>query len=135
MSVFWTLCNSVRDKKCEYVLSVLRDSLECLPLFLSAYKGVPDICKNIVSIASNDTFDSRFLMMEGIYTNELAFFLYCRDPIAVIKEQVAKTMSNDIITKCSCSDKITHAVNLEIKRDAYSKAENAVEMPSKPLVL
>lgn len=52
--------------------------------------------------------------MERFCSDGLAYTVYCRDPITILKEQMAKSMSSDIITKYFRSENTTRSIDFRI---------------------
>lgn len=79
-------------------------------------------CNNTVSS------DFRSTLKKGISQYEVSYKMFCKDPYAVLEEQVAPTVSENIFTHGFSGPSISHAMNSGISRDACTKVEEQIKI-------
>lgn len=116
---------SAHDKFCINFINVIRKFLENLENFDVMFKSVNKIRKHrrykFKRQLKNRGFGKRLMTFD----HELQYYLYCQDPVMVIKAQVSCTLV-DIITRRDCSSDIhTHLMNDYIRKFVCLAVEHA----------
>lgn len=109
------LSNTISEKRCNQVLYCLRKNAKALKTFSTTCNTLLDVRAVLHSFQNDHIIDSRFTKIEDTCTNGLSFTMYNRDPCQVLMEQLATTMSEDVVTEHWEAIRISHPLNAEIE--------------------
>lgn len=124
---FLTLSRAAGDKQCNELLSTLRNNCDSVPSFLEKFKTVQDL-KMSRRIELADTLSKQgFIEHKRRSTSGIAYKMYCRDPVYIIREQLQLTRSCEVVTKPIDSEEYSHPLNSGIGRVVVPMVEDYVK--------